>query len=149
MERELIAFDVECFDHETDSAEWEKRIGAIGAVCEQVFSTLVIYYIRCNRPDIKEFIRSSIYNMVLFYDEYSSDAFALTVERYLTAEFVQPKTGQIGLNISTESYDTIVQSKTAQSAPSINAPMPKILGLTTLSNHIEILCRCKNNEERL
>lgn len=106
-------------------------------------------YIRSKRPDIKGYSRSSIYNMVLFYDEYSSDAFALTVERYLTAEFVQPKTGQIGLNTSTESYDTIVQSKTAQSAPSINAPMPKILGLTTLSNHIEILCSCKNNEERL
>lgn len=106
-------------------------------------------YIRCKRPDIKGFSRSSIYNMVLFYDEYSSDAFVLTVERYLTPEFVQPKTGQIGLNTSTETYDTIVQSKTAQSAHSTNAPMPKILGLTTLSNHIEILCGCKNNEERL
>ena len=27
--------------------------------------------------------------------------------------------------------------------------MPKILELTTLTNHIEILCRCKSNEERL
>ena len=27
--------------------------------------------------------------------------------------------------------------------------MPKILELTTLTNHIEILCRCKNNEERI
>ena len=27
--------------------------------------------------------------------------------------------------------------------------MPKILGLTTFTNHIEILCRCKSNEERL
>ena len=27
--------------------------------------------------------------------------------------------------------------------------MPKILGLTTLSNHVEILCRCKSNEERI
>ena len=27
--------------------------------------------------------------------------------------------------------------------------MPKILELTTLTNHIEILCRCKNNEERM
>ena len=29
-------------------------------------------YIRSQRPDIKGFGRSSIYNMVLFYDEYSS-----------------------------------------------------------------------------
>lgn len=39
----------------------------------------------------------------------------------LAAQFVQPTIGQ----------------------------MPKILELTSLTNHIEILCRCKNNEERL
>ena len=39
-------------------------------------------YIRSQRPDIKGFGRSSIYNMVLFYDEYSSAAFATTVEKY-------------------------------------------------------------------
>ena len=55
-------------------------------------------YIRSQRPDIKGFGRSSIYNMVL-----------------------RPEIGQ----------------------------MPKILELTTLTNHIEILCRCKNNEERM
>lgn len=27
--------------------------------------------------------------------------------------------------------------------------MPKILELTSLTNHIEILCRCKSDEERL
>ena len=78
-------------------------------------------YIRSQRPDIKGFGRSSIYNMVLFYDEYSSAAFATTVEKYLNSEFVQPEIGQ----------------------------MPKILELTTLTNHIEILCRCKSNEERM
>ena len=78
-------------------------------------------YIRSRRPDIKGFGRSSIYNMVLFYDEYSSVAFTTTVEKYLNSEFVQPRIGQ----------------------------MPKILELTTLTNHIEILCRCKSNEERM
>ena len=93
-------------------------------------------YIRSQRPDIKGFGRSSIYNMVLFYDEYSSATFAATVEKYLNSEpssdhaiTVQPKTAQI------------VQPETGQ--------MPKILELTTLTNHIEILCRCKNNEERM
>lgn len=52
-------------------------------------------YIRSQRPDIKGFGRSSIYNMVLFYDEYSSAAFATTVEKYLNSEFVQPRIGQI------------------------------------------------------
>ena len=32
-------------------------------------------YIRAKRPDVKGFSRSSIYNMVMFYEEYSSDAF--------------------------------------------------------------------------
>lgn len=78
-------------------------------------------YIRSQRPDIKGYGRSSIYNMVLFYDEYSSETFASIVERYLHSEFVQPLAGQ----------------------------MSKILELTTFTNHIEILCRCKSNEERL
>ena len=45
-------------------------------------------YIRSQHPDIKGFRRSSIYNMVLFYDEYSSAAFAAIVEKYLNSEFV-------------------------------------------------------------
>lgn len=106
-------------------------------------------YIRSKRPDIKGFSRSNIYNMVLFYDEYSSDTFIFMVERYLSPEFVQPKTGQIESSVSKESFDIIVQSKTAQLEDAINTPMPKVLGLTTLTNHIEILCRCKSNEERL
>jgi hypothetical protein len=52
-------------------------------------------YIRSKRPDIKGYGRSSIYNMVLFYDEYSSETFTSTVERYLNSEFVQPMVGQI------------------------------------------------------
>ena len=78
-------------------------------------------YIRSQRPDIKGFGRSNIYNMVLFYEEYSSETFYTTIVKYLNSEFVQPAIGQ----------------------------MPKILELTSLTNHIEILCRCKSNEERL
>ena len=77
-------------------------------------------YIRAKRPDLKGYSRSSIYNMVMFYDEYSSEESSL---------IPQPKTAQI------------VQSATGQ--------LPKILELTTLTNHIEILCRCKTSEERM
>ena len=78
-------------------------------------------YIRIKRPDIKGFSRSSIYNMVMFYDEYSSEAFTMAIAKYLNDEFVQSLTGQ----------------------------MPKLLTLTTLTNHIEILCQCKSIEERI
>ena len=86
-------------------------------------------YIRANSPDLKGYSRRSIYNMVMFYDEYSSAEFADTVMRFLNSEFVQPKTAQF------------VQPTVGQ--------LPKILELTTLTNHIEILCRCKTSEERM
>lgn len=108
-------------------------------------------YIRSQRPDIKGFGRSSIYNMVLFYDEYSSETFASTVERYLNSEFVQSTSGQIETTSITPSTETnvILQSASAQIVQMPFGQMPKILELTSLSNHIEILCRCKSNEERL
>lgn len=106
-------------------------------------------YIRSQRPDIKGFGRSSIYNMVLFYDEYSSVAFSATVEKYLNSEFVQPRIGQIETPQSTQEVAVIVQPETAQTIQPKTGQMSKILELTTLTNHIEILCRCKSNEERL
>ena len=106
-------------------------------------------YIRSKRPDIKGFGRSSIYNMVLFYEEYSTVAFAATVEKYLNSEFVQPRIGQIEASRSIQEASVIVQPKTAQIVQPEIGQMPKILELTTLTNHIEILCRCKSNEERM
>ena len=106
-------------------------------------------YIRSQRPDIKGFGRSSIYNMVLFYDEYSSGAFSATVEKYLNSEFVQPRIGQIEGTQSTQEVAVIMQPETAQIIQPKTGQMPKILELTTLTNHIEILCRCKSNEERM
>lgn len=106
-------------------------------------------YIRSQRPDIKGYSRSSIYNMVLFYDEYSSEAFSATVEKYLNAEFIQPRIGQIGTDRPVQEMAVIVQSTPAQIVQPRTGQMPKILELTTLTNHIEILCRCKSNEERM
>ena len=79
-------------------------------------------YIRSKRPDIKGFSKRNLYNMVMFYDEYSSETFAATIRKYMTDKFVQSETAQF------------VQSQTGQ--------MPNILTLTTFTNHIEILCRC-------
>ena len=108
-------------------------------------------YIRSQHPDIKGYGRSSIYNMVMFYEEYSSETFALTVERYLNSEFVQPTIGQIERSsiVSSDEANIIVQAASAQIVQPLAGQMPKILELTTFTNHIEILCRCKSNEERL
>lgn len=86
-------------------------------------------YIRTQRPDVKGYSRRNIYNMVTFYDAYSSEAFLATIGKYLNSEFVQPETAQI------------VQPEIGQ--------MPQVLGLTTLTNHTVILSQCKSNEERM
>ncbi len=114
------------------SSEWGSRI-----------VTQLSEYIRTERPDLKGYSRRNIYNMVMFYDEYSSLAFTETVRRFLGVEFVQPETAQLvdGRLCPVEKPFQIVQPETAQ--------MPKILELTTLTNHIEILCRCKTSEERM
>ncbi len=103
-------------------------------------------YIRSNHPDIKGFSKRNLYNMVMFYDEYSSETFAATIRKYMTDKFVQSETAQIGLE---QENAIIVQSETAQFVQSQTGQMPNILTLTTLTNHIEILCRCKRVEERL
>ena len=106
-------------------------------------------YIRSRRPDIKGYSRRSIYNMVMFYDEYSSETFRVTVEKYLNSEFVQPGTAKIQANQPTQETAVIVQTASAQLVQPTSGQMPQILELTTLSNHIEILCRCKSTEERM
>ena len=103
-------------------------------------------YIRSKRPDIKGFSKRNIYNMVMFYDEYSSEAFVAAIRKYMTDKFVQSETAQIE---SKQRNAIIVQSETAQIGQSQIGQMPNILTLTTLTNHIEILCRCKIMEERL
>lgn len=47
-------------------------------------------YIRSQHPEIKGYSRRNIYNMVMFYDEYSTETFTTIVNKYLDAEFVQP-----------------------------------------------------------
>ena len=106
-------------------------------------------YIRSQRPDIKGYSKRSIYNMVMFYDVYSSETFIATIRQYLNTEFVQPKTAQIEASDHKQEVPVIVQPKTAQFVQPAVGQMPKILELTTLTNHIEILCRCKSDEERL
>ncbi len=121
------------------SAEWGSKV-----------VTMLSEYIRSQRPDFKGYSRSSIYNMVMFFEEYSSEAFSKTVEKYLNSEFVQLPTGQIE-NITTAKAEgaIIVQSTSAQLVQPVIGQMPNVLTLTTFTNHIEILCRCKRQEERL
>ena len=84
-------------------------------------------YLRAKDPTLKGYSRRNIYNMVMFYEEYSSEAF---IERLQSLS----QTAQMN-------KDTIVQTASAQ--------LPRILCLTTFSNHLEILNRCKMVEQRI
>ena len=91
-------------------------------------------YLRTKDPTMKGYSRRNIYNMVKFYEEYSSKAFVDSLQNLTLPDFVQKQTAQMD-------KDTIVQMPSAQ--------LPRILCLTTFSNHIEILNRCKTQEQRI
>ncbi|MBW4714838.1 PDDEXK nuclease domain-containing protein [Prevotella denticola] len=134
----LMAWNVGGYvSHKLKSEEWGSKV--VIQLSE---------YIRTKQPKLKGYSRSSIYNMVLFYEEYSSERFLSTASQYLSKKFVQPKTAQIN-NPSlaqTNQGTTVFPMQIVQ--PRIGQ-FPKLLTLTTLTNHIEILCRCKSSEERL
>jgi hypothetical protein BACCOPRO_00993 len=104
-------------------------------------------YIRSKHPELKGYSRRSIYNMVMFYDEYSSEVFLTTVANFLSEEFVQTKIVQ--LEPTSSLLPDNKPDKQIQIVQTGSAQFPKILTMTTLSNHLEILCRCHSNEERL
>ena len=89
-------------------------------------------YLRAQDPTLRGYSRRNLYNMVMFYEAYSS------------AEFLQ--------NISTLALPEFVQTVSAQTADNEIVQMPSaqllnLLNLTTFSNHIAILSKCKIVEQ--
>jgi len=82
-------------------------------------------YLRTQDPTLRGYGRRNIYNMVALYEAYSSLVF-------------QDYAVKFNLNLA---KNQIVQFETAQ--------IPAFLSLTTFTNHIEILNRCKTVEERI
>jgi predicted nuclease of restriction endonuclease-like (RecB) superfamily len=100
-------------------------------------------YLKTQDPTLRGYSRRNIYNMVAFYDTYSSIQFVEYQERLKLNEFVQPKTGQIvqATSVQLQNQNEIVQFQTAQ--------FPNFLNLITLTNHFEIINACKTIEERI
>ena len=105
---------------------------------DHVVSELADYLKRMN-PKRRGYSKRNLYNMVRFYDAYSSDSFSQLIAQLQLSEFVQTQTAQIEAH-------PIVQMPSAQFGQS---QLPSLLGLTTFSNHIEIVNRCSGNEERI
>ncbi|MGP1454012.1 MAG: PDDEXK nuclease domain-containing protein [Segatella oris] len=134
----LMAWNVGGYvSHKLKSEEWGSKV--VAQLSE---------YIRTKQPKLKGYSRSSVYNMVLFYEEYSSEKFLSTASQYLSKEFVQTKTAQINDKPSVQDNQGTA-GLPVQIVQPRNGQFPKLLTLTTLTNHIEILCRCKSSEERL
>lgn len=119
----------------------------------KVVSDLADYLKRMN-PRRKGYGKRNLYNMVSFYETYSSESFLGFIGNLHLDDLVQLPLSQLKAHAQNE----IVQSVTAQSKggaivqstpAQFKLPFPAILAITSFTNHIEILNRCKSNEERV
>ena len=119
----------------------------------KVVSDLADYLKRMN-PRRKGYGKRNLYNMVSFYETYSSESFLGFIGDLHLDDLVQLPLAQLKAHGQNE----IVQSVTAQSEggaivqstpAQFELPFPAILAITSFTNHIEILNRCKSNEERV
>lgn len=89
-------------------------------------------YITRKNPGVRGFGKSNLYNMVKFYETYSAPIFQQTAN-------------QLGL-------PQIFQSLIGKSEDNFQLPIgkfPNVLILTTYTNHIDIMNRCRSVEERI
>ena len=105
-------------------------------------------YLRVQDPTLKGYSRRNIYNMVAFYDTYSSIQFVEFLESFKLNAIVQFQTAQIETTAIIQTPSGQLQKKN-KIAKSQAAQFPKFLNLTTLTNHFEILNSCKTMEERV
>ena len=119
----------------------------------KVVSELADYLKRMN-PRRKGYGKRNLYNMVSFYETYSSESFLGFIGNLNLDNLVQLPIAQLDAHERNE----IVQSATAQRGDDVivqsmpaqfELPFPSILAVTSFTNHIEILNRCKSNEERV
>ena len=108
---------------------------------DHVVSELADYLVRVN-PKRRGYGKRNLYNMVRFYETYSTPEYQQLVEQLQLSEFVQSQTAQIRA-------EEIVQSPIAQFGSNEIVPMPSILFLAPYTSHIEIINRCPSYEERL
>ena len=144
MEALLTNWEVgQYISQQLKSAQWGAK----------VVSELADYLKRMN-PRRKGYSKRNLYNMVGFYETYSSESFlgfidTLHLDKLVQlpiAQSVAQRQNEIVQSVTAQNEDAvIVQSPTAQFA----LPFPVVLAVTSFTNHIEILNRCKSNEERV
>ena len=112
-------------------------------------------YLRAQDPTLRGYSSRNVYNMVAFYEAYSSIQFVEFQEKLKLNEFVQSTTAQIENRAIIQLLDRqieqgqIIQPMDEQIVQSVTAQFPDFLNLTTLTNHFEILNACKTIEEQI
>ena len=114
-------------------------------------------YLKTREPKLRGFGQRQIYNMIQFYETYSCQAFADLSERLKLYEFVQPVAAQIP-------GETVLHLPNAKSdTPAVlhlpNAKddsiwwkiptCPAFLSLVNFTNHVIIINRCRNLDEKV
>ena len=112
---------------------------------DKVVSELADYLKRMN-PKRRGYGKRHLYNMVKFYDLYSSSDFAQLTQHLSLPQFVQSEIAQLG-KAEQESTE-FVQLPIAQMESEMKK-MPAILTLVPFTSHIEIINRCHSYEERI
>ena len=98
-------------------------------------------------PFKRGFGKSNLYNMVKFYDTYSSESFTTLMQRISLPSFFQSPIGK-----SDESTFFLPENSNTQIKEFFQSPIgkfPKVLTLTTYTNHLDLINRCNSSEEQL
>ena len=112
----------------------------------KIVSDLADYLKRTN-PKQRGFGKRHLYNMVKFYDTYSAKPFLNTLSNLHLPEFAQSRIAQLETP-SKSVTNEIVQLGIAQLEEDLQ-PLPKLLSIIPFTSHIEIMNRCRSDEERI
>ena len=112
----------------------------------KIVSDLADYLKRIN-PKQRGFGKRHLYNMVKFYDTYSAKPFLNTLSNLHLPELVQSRIAQLEMP-SKSVTNEIVQLGIAQLEEDLQ-PLPKLLSIIPFTSHIEIMNRCRSDEERI
>ena len=102
-------------------------------------------YLKRQNPKRRGFGKRHLYNMVKFYETYSREEFANIINGLKLSEIVQSGIAQLD---DKHQKGEIVQLSIAQFEETFS-PMPQLLTLVPFTGHLEIMNRCRTDEERI
>lgn len=102
-------------------------------------------YLKRQNPKRRGFGKRHLYNMVKFYETYSREEFTNIMDNLKLPEIVQSGIAQLD---DKQQNVEFVQFSIAQIEETY-FPMPQLLTLVPFTGHLEIMNRCRTDEERI